>query len=577
MAGMGKGKTLQLRDGTEWEGAMSIDVRQAPRPGRRDEEVDVLIVGAGPSGSVAAKHLSAAGFSVVSLEQGHFPDRNAYAGRRPEWELVSQKQWHPNPNVRDLPRDYPIETSESDINPLMFAGVGGSTTLYAAHWTPFLPSDFRTRSLDGVGDDWPFTYEDLLPYLDEIEREVGVSGMPGNPAYPPHGSYPTPPLPIGKIGYKAAQGLDKLGWHWWPGTNAIPSVPYNGLNACVRRGTCMTGCPEGAKSTSDITYWPHAIKNGARLVTGARVREIEVNDNGFATGAVYIDANGREHRQRASVIILCANGIGTPRLLLLSRSKRFPDGLANGSGLVGKRLMMHPFSAVLGVYEEDLESWRGPFGQNVDSLQFYETDEKRGFVRGAKWGAFPAGGPLGATAFVGSKVFVGDEANVEESWGENLHRTVERRFGHSVVWGIIGEDLPEESNRVVLDPVLTDSDGIPAPKILYKFSENSQKLLQFHVARCLEATKAAGAIETLVVHQMRDTGWHLLGTCRMGDSSATSVVDQWGRAHDVPNLYIFDGSSFPTSGGVNPTATIMSVALRQTRHLIAERRSQEAA
>jgi choline dehydrogenase-like flavoprotein len=548
----------------------------ARRP-QRDEVVDVLIIGAGPSGSVAAKHLSAAGFSVVTLEQGHMPDRDLYPGRRPEWELVSQKRWHPNPNVRDLPRDYPVETSESDINPLMFAGVGGSATLYAGHWTPFTPSDFRVKTLDGIADDWPFTYEELFPFLDQIEREVGVSGMPGNPAYPPRGNFPTPALPIGKVGRKAAGGLDKLGWHWWPGTNAIPSIPYNGLNACVLRGTCMTGCPEGAKSTTDITFWPHAIKNGARLVTGARVREIEVDERGLATGAVYIDEHGRERRQKARVVIICANGIGTPRLLLLSASKRFPDGLANSSGLVGKRLMMHPFSAVLGVYDEDLESWRGPFGQTIDCYQFYETNEKRGFVRGAKWGAMPTGGPLGAMSFVGTKIFSEGEATIDDAWGASLHEVVGRRFGHSIVWGIIGEDLPEESNRVMLDPAVTDSDGIPAPKLHYRNSENTRRLLKFHVDRCVEAVKAAGAIETVVVHEVRDTGWHLLGTCKMGDDPKTSVVNRWGQSHDVPNLYIFDGSTFPTSAGLNPTATIMSVALRQTKHLAAERRNQEAA
>jgi choline dehydrogenase-like flavoprotein len=550
---------------------------QGERRLRRDEPADILIIGAGPSGAVAAKHLSAAGFSVVTLEQGEHPDNSAYAGRRPEWELVSQKRWHPNPNVRDGERDYPLNTDESDINPLMYSGVGGSATLYAAHWTPFLPSDFRVRSMDGVADDWPFTYEDLLPHLDVIEREVGVSGLPGDPAYPPRGSYPTPPLPIGKVGRKAAESLDKLGWHWWPGTNAIPSIPYNGLNPCVRRGTCMTGCPEGAKSTPDITYWPHAIRNGARLVTGARVSRIETDERGLATGAVYFDATGRERRQRASVVILCANGIGTPRLLLLSASDRFPDGLANSSGMVGRRLMMHPFSAVLGVYEENLESWRGPFGQCVDSFEFYETDERRGFVRGAKWGMVPAGGPLGATSFVGTKVFTDPAEQAEASWGKNLHETVARRFGHSVVWCIIGEDLPEESNRVVLDPDLTDSNGIPAPKIVYKVSENSKRLLKFHVDRCLEAAQAGNAVETVIVNQMRDSGWHLLGTAKMGEDPKSSVVDPWGRCHDVPNLYIFDGSTFPTSGGLNPTATIMSVALRQCRRMIAERRNQEAA
>jgi choline dehydrogenase-like flavoprotein len=542
----------------------------------RNEISDVLIIGAGPSGSVAAKNLAQAGLSVVTLEQGHMPDAQRYPGRRPEYELVAQKNWHPNPNYRDMPRDYPINVDDSDVAPLMFAGVGGSATLYAGHWMPFLPSDFKVRSLDGVADDWPFGYEDLVPFMDVIERDVGVSGVPGNTAYPPKLSYPTPPLPIGKVGNKAIECLDRMGWHWWPGSNAIPSIPYNGLNPCVRRGTCMSGCPEGAKSTTDITYWPHALKAGARLVTGARVREITVDDRGLATGAIYIDENGRERKQMARVVIVCANGVGTPRLLLLSKSARFPNGLANNSGLVGKRLMMHPFSTVMAVHDEDLESWRGPFGQAIDSFEFYETDESRGFVRGAKWGAMPVGGPLGATNFIGGTVAHPDQ-KVEDMWGTNLHELIDRRFGRSVFWGIIGEDLPEESNYVTLDSDLTDTDGIPAPKLHYKTSENSDRLLKFHEDRVVEACQAGGARETVVIHQVKDTGWHLLGTCKMGVDRETSVVNEWGQSHDVPNLYIFDGSTFPTSGGVNPTATIMSVALRQTRALIAERRNREAA
>jgi len=252
-----------------------------------------------------------------------------------------------------------------------------------------MPSDFRVKTLDGIAEDWPFTYEQLLPYLEDVEHEVGVSGLPGKTAYLPQKAFPTPPLPIGKVGRKAAEGLDKLGWHWWPGTNAIPSVPYNGLNASVRRGTCMTGCPEGAKSTSNITYWPHALKSGAWLITGARVREIEVDDNGMATGAVYIDENGRERRQRARTVIVCANGIGTPRLLLLSKSKRFPNGLANSSGMVGKRLMMHPFSAVLGIFNDPLESWQGPFGHVVTEIDRCQQGQRAGHRNDREQGAPP--------------------------------------------------------------------------------------------------------------------------------------------------------------------------------------------
>jgi choline dehydrogenase-like flavoprotein len=546
------------------------------RPRSGEIEADVVIVGAGPSGAVAARFLAEANFSVVCLEQGHWPDKNDFPGRKPEWELVAQKQWHPNPNVRDRAEDYPINTEESDINPLMYAGVGGSTTLYAGHWTPFLPSDFKVRTLDGVADDWPFDYFDLLPYLEEIEDIVGVSGVAGNPAYPAQKPFPTPALPIGEFGMAAAKGLDKLGWHWWPGTNAIPSLPHNGLNPCQRRGTCITGCTEGAKSTADITLWPAAQRAGARLITGARVHEIEVDENGLASGVVYFDKTGTERRQKGKIVILCANGIGTPRLLLLSKSARFRDGLANSSGLVGKRLMMHPFSAVLGVMDEDLMSWRGPLGHTIESYEFYETDEKRGFIRGAKWGAMPTGGPLGATSAFGSRAFADNGNVLDESWGRSLQETVQRRFGRGFLWGIIGEDLPEDSNMVTLDTDLTDTDGIPAPKLNYKVSDNTDKMLKFHVDRLLEAADASGAIETAVVHQMRDTGWHLLGTTKMGEDRETSVVDQWGQTHDVPNLYVFDGSTFPTSGGVNPTATIMSVALRQTHRLIANHQNVRA-
>ncbi|MCW2903024.1 MAG: Gluconate 2-dehydrogenase flavoprotein [Streptosporangiaceae bacterium] len=541
---------------------------EADRVTGTDTVADVLIVGAGASGSVAATRLAQAGFDVVCLEQGGVTDPREFPGAKLEWELLAPKTWHPNPNVRGRAADYPCETSDSDVNPLMWSGVGGSTILWAAHWVRCLPSDFRVRTLDGIADDWPFTYEDLLPFYRQVEEEFAVSGLGGDPAYPDGAAMPLPPLPIGKMGRKAAEGLDALGWHWWPSPNAIASRDYGNLRACGLRGTCLTGCPDRAKASTDLTHWPIATEAGARLVTGARVREITVDRQGRATGAVYVDRSGHEHRQDAQVVILCANGVGTPRLLLLSTSARFPDGLANSSGLVGKRLMMHPYAAVVGFYDEPLESWLGPSGQMIHSMQFYETDESRGFVRGAKWQVMPTGGPLGLRSGYGG-------APLEERFGPALHRNVREEFGHGFEWGIIAEDLPEESNQVRLDPQVRDSDGIPAPKIVYRNSDNTRAMLDFHVARAEDAHEAAGAKKISATRLMRDCGWHLMGTCTMGEDPATSVVDQWGRAHDVPNLYVYDGSVFPTSAGANPTATLTAVALRCVTHLIAERRNQE--
>ena len=534
------------------------------------EDADVLIVGAGPSGAVAAFELARKGFTVVCLEQGDWNLPDDFTGDKPQWELARLKQWHPSPNTRNNEADYPINAANSPLEPLMFNGVGGSSILYSGHWVRALPSDFRVRTLDGVAEDWPFTYEDLRPFYDEVTHHIGVSGLEGDPSYPDAHTFPLPPLPIGKAGLRAARGMDKLGWHWWPAPNAIASRTFRNRPACQRYGACESGCPAGAKASADLTYWPDAIAAGAVLITGARVRSLAVDETGLVAGADFVDRDGRWHHQRAGLTILAANGLGTPRILLNSATSSHPDGLANSSGLVGKRLMIHPYASVYGTYDEDLESHLGPAGQALQSLEFYETDESRGFVRGGKWNLMPTPGAL-------NRVLWEPGTDWRDAFGSRFHDRLSGTFGRTLEWGITTEDLPDENNEIVLDPELTDSDGIPAAKLNYKIGENNQKLLDFHIARAVEAHEAAGALSTEVVPVVRDSGWHLLGSARMGENRSESVVDQWGRSHDIPNLFVFDGSNFVTSTGVNPTATIMAIALRAARHLAENRHHQISA
>jgi choline dehydrogenase-like flavoprotein len=327
----------------------------------------------------------------------------------------------------------------------------------------------------------------------------------------------------------------------------------------------MEGCPEGAKGSTDRTHWPLAIEAGATLVTGARVRRVMTNDRGLATGAQYLTPDGAEHVLHADVVILAANAIGTARLLLLSASPQHPDGLANRSGKVGRRLMVHPFANAMRLFDEDLRSWNGHVGAKIVSYEFYETGKDRDHVRGAKWSLAPTGGPVRAAL----PTRAGDSV-----WGADHHLHIRAQLGRAASWGIFGEDLPDDENRVTLNPALVDSSGVPAPKITYKVSENSRRLLDFQLARARESLEASGAHSIAEERLMRYSGWHLLGTARMGDDPADSVVDRWGRAHDIENLYVVDGSVFVTSGGVNPTSTIAALAARTADHIINTRKTQ---
>ncbi|MCX7272167.1 MAG: GMC family oxidoreductase, partial [Burkholderiales bacterium] len=348
------------------------------------------------------------------------------------------------------------------------------------------------------------------------------------------------------------RGFNKLGWHWWPSDTAIASADYEGRPPCINLGRCTSGCAQGAKASTDITYWPAAIRAGVELRTRARVREITLGADGMANGAIYYDADGAEQFQPAHIVIMACNGVGTPRILLNSVSARFPHGLANTSGQVGRNLMFHPYASITGYFDDELDGERGP-DNAYWSHEFYETDTSRGFLRGFIY-EFNRGTATASTA-------IGGLAAGRIPWGGGHHDAYRRIHRRSTGLGAICEDRPEPHNRVTLGPILKDIHGIPAPRIDYTLSENSQRMLDFAVARATDILKAAGAYDVEFESPIPRGGWHLMGTARMGTNPETAVVNEWGRSHDVKNLFIVDGSIFTTSAGVNPTPTIQALAL----------------
>ncbi len=421
----------------------------------------------------------------------------------------------------------------------MWNGVGGSTIAWAAHFPRLHPSDFKTESLDGVGDDWPFSYADLELYYDANDVMVGVSGLPGDPAYPPKRSPRLPPLPLGRSGEVAARGFNALGWHWWPVDAAINSVPYDGRAACNHCGPCQQGCVNQAKSTADRTYLAQAVRQGVELRTRAIAQEI-LTQGGRAVGVRYRTADGRDHEQPAAYVVVAGNGIGTPRLLLAS-------GI--GGEMVGRCLMFHPVAYVRAICDEEMDGPAGPIGNCIYSHQFYETDRSRGFARGLQ---------LQVTR---ENPLLTQSTYAEPAWGRAGQVQLRQEFRHSFRILVMTEDLPESHNRVTLTDNL-EADGLPGVRVSYRLSDSCRRMLAYGLDRCQEVLAAAGVARIIRTDHAPATGWHLLGTARMGRDPHTSVTDASGRCHTTPNVIVADGSLLPTVGAVNPGSTIGALALK---------------
>ena len=516
---------------------------------RAGAEPDVLVIGAGAAGAALSWRLAGRGADVLCLEEGDWVDRDSIPKAHVDWEVRGRHYWNPAPSVRGRDVDYAV-TNQGDnpVDPFMYCAVGGSTIGFGAQYWRLQPSDFRTRTLDQFGVDWPIAYEDLAPYYDINEQESGVSGLAGDPTGPPRPQPALPPNAMGTTGRRWADGFEKLGWYWWPQDSAIVSRDYRGRPACINRSQCAFGCPQKSLSSADVTYWPPAIEAGVELRVRARVRRIVLDPRGRAVGAEYYDDSGALHEQRAGRVIVCAGGIGSPRLLLMSATDGHPDGLANRSGQVGRNFMVHAQTLVAGRFPDSTEAYAGTVGA-MSSRQFYETDPDNDYVRG-----FIVAGNRGYSPLLTALQF--------RRWGDEHHEKLEHHLDHDATVYICGDDEPEEHNRVELDHGRLDDFGLPGMTTSYTISENSRRMVEAGIGRATELCMAAGADSVRDFGVAPGFGWHLLGTARMGSEPEASVIDADHQAHDVPGLYVADGSSMPTGGAVNPANTIQAMALR---------------
>ncbi len=533
------------------------------------ETVDFAIVGAGAAGGVVAKELSTAGFRVVVLEQGPYLREKDFTHDEIHYSL---RQGLTN-DTKLQPVLYRRSDAEA-ARPWKAIGygrqVGGGSVHYAANYWRFHESDFHERSLFGdipgtAFADWPITYADLEPYYAKAEREMGISGLAGaNPFEAPRSSpYPVGPMPLKSSGALLERAATKLGLHAFPAPVAVLSAPYQGRGACTHCGFCSWfGCEMRAKSSTLATVIPVAEKTGrCQIRPHCYARKIETDRRGRVTGVVYYDAGRREVFQRARAVVVCANGVETPRLLLMSKSSAFPNGLANSSGMVGKCLMWDSTLNVEGLFEHPLNDYKSIRATSVIH-DYYRADPRRGFYGGggidARFIFYPIGFALSGLPPDAPR------------WGSEYKQMLAGYFNHTMQLASHATSLPRESNTVTLDPGVKDAWGLPAVRITFSPHADDVKTLNWLREKQIEIMQAAGAKRVWGHGKAEDVAMnlHLMGTCRMGRDPRTSVVTPFSRSHDVPNLFLVDGSNFVTSARQQPTATIQALAYRASEYMI---------
>jgi choline dehydrogenase-like flavoprotein len=548
-----------------------IAQQAAPQPAARRyaprEAVDFVVIGSGPAGGSVARELARRGLTVVLLEQGRWHQRSEF--HHDELAVLFNGKFQPPGDLHaQTYRKTPDEKAERRQYLTYGHAIGGSSLHFAANYWRFRPIDFiefsRRGGVPGAAlADWPITYDELEPYYSAVEWAIGVSGKGG--VDPNEGArsrgYPVGPLPPGGPGTLLEVAARKLGWRALPAPMAILSQPYKGREACHHCGFCwFFPCEWGAKSGTNFTMVPEAVRTGrCEVRTQCKARKIETDDRGRVTGVVYFDRNRREVMQRAKAVFLCANGAESPRLLLMSRSNRFPNGLANSSGVVGKHLMFNGGSNGSAEFEHPVNGHRGAPVTRI-TLDPYELDPSLDLIGGGGFDFRQPFPPILSALNTPPGV---------PTWGADFKRQLRHQYAHwCQAWGHT-TSLPVETNQVDLDPEVVDSWGLPAIRVTFREHEHDLRLYRYFTQRGLELLQAAGATRTWGGGDPPDEpggSVHLLGTCRMGNDPGRSVVDRFNRAHDVPNLFVVDGSSLVTAGRGQPTLTIQALAFRAAEH-----------
>jgi choline dehydrogenase-like flavoprotein len=502
----------------------------------------VVVVGSGAGGGTLANELTQKGVNVVLLEAGKRESSATFI--QDEWPSFNQLAWTDNRTTSGtwrVAKDFP------NLPTWICKTVGGTTTHWAGASLRFQPHEFAARTTYGdiAGAnllDWPVTLAELEPYYERAEAKMGVTRTSANAGLPGNNNFKVLYAGATKLGYERVS----------TGHMAINSHPRDNRSACLQMGFCFQGCKSGAKWSTLYTEIPRAEATGRLdLRPQSFVLNIETNPKGKVTGVVYVDAAGKQQRQKARVVAVAANSIETPRLLLNSANSMFPDGLANSSGQVGRNYMRHMTGSVYAMFEHEVHMYRGTTMAGIVQDEA-KHDTSRGFAGGYEMETISLGLPFFA-AFLDPG-----------AWGSDFTRYMDNYTNVAGMW-LVGEDLPRETNRITLNTDVKDQHGLPVPNVHYDDSPNDIAMRNHAFERGEAVYHAAGATATFRTPPYPST--HNLGTSRMSADPAKGVVNKHGQTHDVPNLFISDGSQYTTSAAENPTLTIVTLAIRQAEFI----------